>query len=281
MSDEMVNPSDSKKQSEREEAARRKLDLSENASDSQVRQWYKKLMFQINEIDDVLDAQADIATGGKRKFTSELVTNTESSWKPVVDSLSKDLTGMESEKRAGSFYGLLRALQDEFKEEIDEWIEQQLATRPKDENPKIEEEKKKELQNARADLAKQVKTIVEMAYTFGEAHGNQNDESFDTQWPPPKTRRGSVGARGKRALTLFTSAINGEDVDEDNDSVKGVSSLLGFERSADFTKALRDAGIDTTNPGDGFTIEVNGKTVVGKRLTDEDLTEPNGDDSVE
>jgi len=247
-----------------------KIDLTENAEDSQVRQWYKKLMTQVLQIDEVLDEQADAATGGKRRFTKELIAKNEGDWKPVSEHLINQMKEMDPEVLSGVFFGIIRSLSDEFKDNVDKWVNDAVASQPKVEVTPVDDEQKKALMETRADLAKQVKTIIEMAYVFGEAKSDENEEQNDPNWPAPRVRHGRVGPRGKRALTLFTWEIDGVAVDEDNDSVKGVSALVGFEKAADFTAALRDAGIDTTNPGDEIQVELKGKQVYGKRITEED-----------
>ena len=63
-------------------------------------------------------------------------------------------------------------------------------------------------------MAKQAKTLIEMAYTFGEAKGDIENEP-DPGWPLPRIRRGSIGPRGKRALTLYTWSIDGNEVDNE------------------------------------------------------------------
>jgi hypothetical protein len=256
----------------------KKIDTTEAPDDSQVRGWYKKLMSSVYQIDDVLDAQADAASGGKRKFTNELVDSTKDVWSPVTDQLSIQLNEMVEEQRAGAFYGFVRTLSETFKEDIDKWITMQIESRPKVEVETISEDEKKKLQEDRSNFNKQIRAIIEMAYTFGEADGDLDDNP-DPNWPMPKVRRGSVGKRGKRALTLFTWSIDGNEIDEDNDSTKGVATLLGFEKTAEFTQALRDAGVNTTTPNDTFTVEIRGKQVTGTRITEEDdaeedVTEP-------
>lgn len=267
----------------------KKIDTTENADDSQVRGWYKRLMQSVYEIDDVLDAQADAASGGKRKFTNELVDNTKTIWEPVTTHLDGQLKEMTEEQRAGAFYGFIRSLSENFKEDIDKWITMQIESRPKVEVELISEDEKKKLQEDRSNFTKQIRAIIEMAYTFGEANGDPEKEELDPNWPEPKVRRGSVGKRGKRALTMYTWTIDGVEVGEDDDSVKGVSTLLGYEKVADFTQALRDSGVDTTKPEDSFTRELRGKTVTGTRITEEDdsvadnedITEPADSEPVE
>lgn len=256
------------------------IDLTEDpVNDSQVRSWYKKLMIEVNSIDEVLDASAD--TSGKRKFTNDLVTKSESEWKPAVDSLAEQMNNMPDDVRAGVFYGMMRQLTTTFKETLDKWIEQQVATLPKTEVETISDEEKKVLQERRSELSKQVNAIIDMAYTFGDAKGDQENEP-DPNWPKPRIRRGAFGKRGPRALSFFTWAVDGIGMEGDDDSNKGVSNKLGFEKVSEFTKALKEAGIDTTNPDDEFTVNIKGHEINAKRETEEEeeiSTEPSEEES--
>lgn len=254
------------------------IDLSAQESDSQVRNWYKGLMTQINELDAVLDASADAATGGKRKFTNELVTKFEGDWKTPTMDIVTQMRDMSPELLAGVFSGMLRTLTSEFKETVDKWVDEQVKLQPKVEVDPLDEEKKKEIQTARADLAKQAKTLIEMAYTFGEAHGDPEDEP-DPDWPMPRIRRGSIGKRGPRALTLYTWSIDGNEVDNEKNTPRGVAALLGFEKASDFTKELKRLGVNTTSPENEFTVTINGKEVSAKQeLDDEDDVEDEDED---
>lgn len=254
------------------------IDLSEQENDSQVRNWYKGLMKQINELDSVLDASADAATGGKRKFTNELITKTEGDWKAPTMEIVEQMKNMPPELLAGVLNGMIRTLNGEFKESVDKWVDEQVKLQPKVEVDPLDEEKKKEIQTARADLAKQAKTLIEMAYTFGEAHGDPEDEP-DPDWPMPRIRRGSIGKRGPRALTLYTWSIDGNEVDNEKNTPRGVASLLGFEKASDFTKELKRLGINTTTPDNEFTVTINGKEVSAKQeLDDEDETDEDEED---
>ena len=93
------------------------------------------------------------------------------------------------------------------------------------------------------------------------------------EWPTPKIRRGAFGKRGPRALSFYTWAVDGIGMEGDDDSNKGVSKKLGFEKVSEFTKALKAAGIDTTNPEDEFTVEIKGFQVNAKREDDEEVDE--------
>lgn len=262
------------------------IDLTEDpVNDSQVRQWYKKLMIQVNEIDEVLDASSDAS--GKRKFTNELVSNSEGEWKPAVDSLVSQMNEMPEDVRAGVFYGMIRTLTTQFKDTLDKWIETQVASKPKEEVETISDEEKKSLQEKRQELSKQLVAIIDMAYTFGDAKGDQENNP-DPNWPKPRIRRGAFGRRGPRALSFYTWAVDGIGMEGDDDSNKGVARKLGFEKVSEFTKALKEAKIDTTNPPEEFTVkikdhEVNAKREEGDDEGDEISTEPseNEEDSEE
>ena len=82
---------------------------------------------------------------------------------------------MTEDQRAGVFYGMLRAFTKNFKAEIDQWIEKQVASRPQDEVQTIPDEEKKALQERRSELSKQVNAIIDMAYTFGDAQGDREN----------------------------------------------------------------------------------------------------------
>jgi hypothetical protein len=242
--------------------------------DGEVTQMYKTAMNRIvNEIDVRLDAGAPGA--GKRKFTNDLVSQYESEWQPVGDQLVNQFNRMTDEQVAANFYGLIRTLTQNFKEPIDKWLEENSGSVSVDPSEVPTDEEKKELSEERSTLAKQVKSIISLAQTFNTP-GSED-------WAEPK-RRGASGKRGKRALSLYTWSIDGNPVDEENDSPKGVSVLLGYEKAADFTKALKEAGVNTTSPDPEFTVTLNGKEVSAQRVEDEDddedevSTEPQTDE---
>jgi hypothetical protein len=231
-----------------------------NEDDPQLLQFYKQVMKSIFEIDDKLDVGTEAA--GKRKITNDLVSTYEEDWQPVVDALIQQMDQMALDRLAGALNGIVRNLNKKYQEAVDVYITTQVEAQPKNETPEVSDEEKKELSETRSQLAKQAKTIVDMAISF-------NLCTEDEPWELP-ARRGAQGKRGKRALTFFTWAIDDVAVDEDNDSVKGVAALLGYEKAADFTQALRDAGIDTKAPGAEINLELKGKAVHGHAVTAEE-----------
>ena len=153
-------------------------------NDSQVLQWYKELMNRVAAIDEQVDAGSEAA--GKRKFKNDLMQEFESEWKPVTKALIPQLQEADERTRAGAFYGIIRSLSMMLQEEVDKWIETQVEAQPKPENAEtVSDEQKKALMKERTELVKQVKTIVEMAQTFGEV-------SPDSPWvhsSPPWSSR--------------------------------------------------------------------------------------------
>jgi hypothetical protein len=238
--------------------------FDESEDDSQVRSYYKKTWNAIAEIDEKLDAGSEAA--GKRKLTNELVENSRGEWEEATNDLIKQMreSDLSADKLAGIFYGIIRGLSSEFEDEAKTFIISQVEAAPKAEDT-LSDEDKKALASERSELAKQINQIIEMAGVFGEYEEG-------SEWAKPK-RRGAVGKRGKRALTFYDWSVDGVEVDEDDNSVKGVSVKLGFEKQADFTKALKDAEVDTTSPPDSFSVTINGHEVSATRVTDEELEE--------
>src|SRR5687767_2970988 len=140
------------------------IDLTPDENDGEILSYYKETMSQIKEIDEKLDAGLD--STGKRKLTNELVESGKSSWEPVANELIPQMAEMSPEQLVGSFYGLVRALSDKFKDQVDNWLQEQVEKQPKAEDT-LSEEEKKELQSARSELAESAKMIVKMATTFG------------------------------------------------------------------------------------------------------------------
>ena len=244
-------------------------------NDSQVLQWYKKLMNKVSEIDEKVDAGSEAA--GMRKFRNDLVTEFEHEWKPVTDKLLPEFAELDDRARAGALYGILRALSSVYKEPVDKWIQMEVESQPKPETTDtLSDDEKKALMKERQELVKQVKTIVDMAETFGEFSGPAPEPGSNQPWALPR-RRGAIGSRGKRALSLYTWTVDGEEMPEDEDSNAGVSQKLGFEKVSEFTQALKDAGIKTTSPDPEFSVTINGHVITATRVEED---EENGEETV-
>jgi len=238
----------------------------DEAADSQVAQWYKRLMNQTSTIDEKLDAGSEAAT--KRSYTTGLAEQYKPEWEQNATAIQNGLSGLadsgEMERFAGIYIGLLRTLTNNFGKRYSEFVDAQVAAMPTPEENKLSDEERGTLSKERTELAKQIKTIVEMAKTFGEPDA--------ANWELPK-KRGATGPRGKRALYEYAWTVDGQEMPEDDDNPKGVSELLGFAKVSEFTQALKDAGINTTKPDPEFTVEIKGKQVAAAREASEEVEE--------
>jgi hypothetical protein len=222
---------------------------------------YTDLMEKVEEIDVKLDSLTDTEAAGKRKIGNDLQEAAKPSWSNVVDQLVPQLKSLAPEELAGVYLGITRTLRSEFDESVSKFIAETAESAPKSE-PLISEDEAKELQTFRSEAYQQLKSLVDIIKTM-----------MGEELPMPKTRRGARGKRGKRALSLYTWAVNGEAVSDDDDSVAGVAKLLGFEKAKDFTEALRAGGIpaveankvDTRNPNPTFEVTINDKIVSAER----------------
>lgn len=237
------------------------------------------LLEQIAELDEKMDSWQDSTTAGKRKIKNELVDERKDSWSKVVTALSEQLDNIEDPRqRYGSFLGFMRALEDKYAKAADAYVAELVESQPKTETVEVSDDVKKSTAEERSKLYSNFKKLRDLVIGFGAI-----DED-DPDWVMPQTRRSNVGKRGKRALSLMTWAIDGTEVSEDDDNQRGVATLLGFEKSSDFTKALKDAGVNTTQPGDGFEVEIKGKVVSATRVaeatsdSDEDEDEDSSDE---
>jgi hypothetical protein len=237
-----------------------------------LRDIYLQNKAAIDEIDVQLDSLQDKDSVGKRKVGNQLIEAAKDHWEEWLAGVVKQLEEMEPEVRAGVQLAISRGLNEKFNKSTQELIASKVVDMPKTE-PLITQDEATELSKVRSGLYAQLKSVVELAVSVGDAEEDSDD------WKMPKIRRGAHGKRGKRALTLYTWYFNGEEV-EDVDTTKDAAKYLGFEKSADFTKALRDSGVNTTNPPDEFTWTSPSGVVVTAQKDTDDSDDENEDEEV-
>jgi len=245
-----------------------------------LRSIYESGMETVLDIDKKLDSLTDPETAGKRKVSNDLIEASKSEWEGFLSGSIEQMENMDQEVQIGVYLALTRGLKEKFDNLSSEFIAKQVAEMPPVE-PLISEEEAEALRKTRSALYQQVKSVRELAIQVGEA--TEEDET----WKMPKMRRGAHGKRGKRALSLYDWFFNGEEIDGVN-TVKDVSARLGYAKAADFTQALRDAGVDTRNPPDQFEFNHPSGTIVtavkedtGEDDEDEDEDEEDSDEEVE
>jgi gamma-glutamylcysteine synthetase len=221
---------------------------------------------QIDKIDEVLDSQTNQKTAGKRTIVNQLIEKSEQTWKPVGSQLVEQLKGADIDTQIGIYYGLVRHLNNEFQKALSEAVEAKVADIPDTPANAIPEEELKSLSSIRSELYAKVKTLVEMNDTFGAG----------ADMHMPKRRTGARGKRGPRAITAYTWEIDGQSFDK----LKDVAEVYDqYEKTADLTKAMREAKIDLKNPEERieFTLP-DGKILVGTKDPDKVATEDSDDD---
>ncbi len=222
---------------------------------------HDELHAKIDEIDARLDSQVNQKTAGKRAIVNGLIEDAKVSWEPVGTQLVEQLKTADLDVQIGIYYGLLRMLNAEFNKPLAEAVEEKAKDIPEAPADVIPEEELKSLSTARSELYGKVKQLVEMNETFG---GGANMRM-------PKRRTGGRGPRGPRAITAFNWEIEGKEFDKLKDVAEEYDQ---YEKTADLTKAMRDAKIDLKNPEDRieFTLP-DGKLLVGTRDPDKVATE--------
>lgn len=231
-----------------------------NGVETDVKPMYDKLMSTITEIDVQLDSLDDTAGAGKRKIANDLVEANASTVESVAQQIISQFANLDDDTLVGVFRGVRAELDKAFDERVKSIINEKAETAPKSE-PLITEEQAAELSKQRSELYQRVKMAVQLARDID-----------GVELPMPKTRRGSRGKRGPRAMTLMVWAIDGEELDPQPEKTKDLAQLLGFEKSSELTAFLKAKGVNTTDPENG-ELEVtldDGRVLSGYIPSDED-----------
>lgn len=226
---------------------------------------HNQLHVAIDAIDEQLDSQTDSQAAGKRKITSELISDNEASWKPVVEQLVSQLTTAQVEVQIGFYYGLIRELGKVFGTPLSAKLDELVEAQPKIEVEVIPPEQLEVLTKTRSELYAKIKSLLEMAKNFG----------MDEGMKMPRKRTGKKGKRGPRQISFFSWEIDGTDYE----NLKAVQEAysVDYEKVSALTKAMRDAKLNLTEPGDRleFTLP-DGKVLIGTR-DDEKVVNENED----
>lgn len=251
--------------------------MADAANDMEI--LWDKLQQEINSIDEKMDSW-NPETGQRRTFLKDLLESEKEKWSAQAEKLTEQLEAFEPEKRFALYLGLVGALNDSFKKESETWVDEQVSALPKPEKVVVSDEEKTATQKSRSETYAMMKQLRDLAQGF--------KFEYAESWELPKIRRGGSGKRGPRALTLFDYTVDGTPVEvgEDETAQAAVARVLGYEKSAEFTKALKEIGvvrdldenkdvkINTSKPPKNFEVTLNGKNVVASRPDDD---EDNGD----
>lgn len=239
-----------------------------NGVETDVKPMYDKLMDTITEIDIKLDSLDDSSGAGKRKIANDLVEANSDTVESVSQQIISQFANLDDDTLVGVFRGVRAELDKAFDEKVKSIINDKAENAPKTE-PLITEEQAAELSSQRSELYQRVKMAVQLARDID-----------GVELPMPKTRRGSRGKRGPRAMTLMVWAIDGNELDPQPEKTKDLAVMLGFEKSSELTAFLKSKGVNTTEPENG-EIEVtldDGRVLSGYIPSDEEEEEESDED---
>lgn len=226
---------------------------------------------KLAEIDAQLDSQIDTKVAGKRAIINAFIENSKDAWSGVASQLISELGGASEEVKIGIYYGLLRALNNEFSKPLAAAVDARVEVIPESPKVTISDDVLKELNAARSELYKKAKQLFEMNDDFG----------LGLEMKMPAKRTGAQGKRGARPITSFNWEIDGTNYDK----LKDVAEVYDqYEKVSELTKAMREAGLDLKNPGDRLEFTMpDGKILIGtkdseKVVSDED---PDGEEEEE
>lgn len=227
-----------------------------------LREIYDNMMAAIDEIDVQLDSLSGGKTAGKRKIVNELMEKHNNVWASPTEEIVNFIKSQDPEVQVAVVNALSSELRKNFEKETTAYVEGIVDSLPKQE-ALISQEESQVISKQRSDLYQKVKSIVELATATGEG-----------EWEMPRMRRGSVGERGPRNLSLFVFSVDGEEVDM---TIGQIAKANGYDKASELTKALRTPneetgweGFDTKDGSEfsGFRLP-NGKVLSGVRDEDE------------
>ncbi len=222
----------------------------------------------ISDADEKLDSLMDSPTASKTRIINEKVTATEQTWSQVVSDLSEQLSNAPVDIRIGVYYGIVRGLASQIGKPLNETIEE-LAQNAPQIVPLISAEEGTDLQKKRSEAYTKLKQLVDMAVSFDLGEGMEL----------AKKRSGKTGSKGPRKLSLLSWSIG----DKEYENLKAVvADYDQYEKQSELTAAMREADINTADPGDRveFTMP-DGEILIGvKRESDEDDDEDDDDDEI-
>ena len=253
--------------------------MTDTATPTDMGGLYEMLKGAIQELDEKIDSW-NPETGIRNQFLKELVAENGDTTTQQTNKLATQLSEMDERKRYSLYYGILEGLRNTFKGDFDKWLTVQLETMPKPEKVEVSEDERKEVTSKRSEYYAKIKQVKELAESFGFPGAET--------WTMPSVRRAGSGKRGKRALSLYSWAIDGVEVGSDDNTPAGVAKLLDYEKAGDFTKDLKEQTVvddegksgklNTSKPPREFEVTVRGKVITASRITDEDVDDSDEDE---
>lgn len=236
---------------------------------SDILEMHQQLLDTIGEIDEKLDSLDDSSGATKRKVINELVKAQDETSQKVADNIINQLSTLQ-ENDPDALVGVLKGFTDKvnafFKDYVEAHVNEKVESAPKTE-PLITPEEADVLSKERSQLYQSIKMVVELAKTM-----------LGEELTMPKTRRGSRGKRGARAMSLMVWSVNGAELDP-QPKYKELAISLGFEGSKELTAYLKSKDVDTRNPAGGkISVELPNGDVLDGEIPESEEDDDDDDD---
>jgi hypothetical protein len=216
---------------------------------------------EIKELDEQLDAASGSESAGKRALGNQLASEYETQWKKSADNLVNTLQKIEDpSQKAGVFTGILNHVNSILKEEIDNFLAAEVATRQSEMVP-VSAEDLQALTDSRKTNVEQYRALRQILEMFGQ------DVSTI---PEPKKRTGARGKRGPRVLTGFDFAIDGAVRSSSQNNLSSIANTVTSDlnwKTIDLRNFLEEKLAETGHslqnpPVEGFEFTLpNGKVL--------------------
>lgn len=266
-----------------------------------------ELLRQINEQISDIDSQLEVASGeapGKTKLRNswakgeeveidgEKVGRVEKFLDGVLSKIDESIANEAPEFRAGVYFGLTKVLgskDNKWKTEAEALLD---ASIPETEGEKqaVDIEQLRALRVNRNELVEQfvaIKNILDI----------MRPDIKDTlaEIPVPEKKKGALPGtvKGPRKLSQMVFSVDGTQVSPEKNSMAGLAEVVGgYDGARPFRKALDEQlkalpveegakAKSAADPGDSFSVEINGHTVSGVKMASADEEVDDEDDEVE
>lgn len=212
---------------------------------------------EIAAIDAQLESANGGGSGGKRAIANRFARENAEQVEQIVAQIQNYLADANDEVRAGVFFGLEKRLNEVVGQQATKFVES-LAEANKSDEPqeKLDPEVLANLRDQRKQKVQEFGALKGILEMFGQDISEIEE--------PKSGRGGPKGERGPRAINQMVWTVDGQEVPADKSTLSGVASVVSMS-AKDFKAALTEAGVDTKNPGEGFTTTVNGREVVASK----------------
>lgn len=231
-----------------------------------------RILGEIKNIDDQLDAASGTSQAGKRKFSNELKAEYAQLGAAVLKSITDLLNNPDRipniQTKIGVFRSVVDGLDSAYGKEIDEYLQGLVDAQPKVESAELSANATAELSEAR----KKKVSVFQAMKAIAEAMGEDVSDIGEV-----RNRRGSSGPKGPRVFGKFNFSIDGIDQSKTQNTLSHVAKALKFASTASFKEWLAEQGLNLAEPPvEGFEfLTADGKVF---KATPKEAAEAESDD---